>query len=289
MVESLNPFQLRQIMETPARTPTLKEKIYQVIFEADTFWGKTFDVFLLIFILVSVLLVMLETVPGLNIRYAAFFEAAEWIFLTLFSIEYLLRIYSSPKPQAYIFSFYGIVDLLAILPTYIGLILAGSQYLITIRAIRLLRVFRILKLGNYQNQSQVLATALKASRHKITVFLIAVVIIICIVGTLMYIIEKEQNSGFSSIPISMYWAVVTVTTVGYGDIAPATELGKFLSAILMILGYGILAVPTGIVSVELAQASQKMGGTIHAPDCPISTADAHDEDARYCKYCGVKL
>ena len=268
---------------------SLKERIYVIIFEADTPAGKTFDVFLLLFILGSVAFVMLETVEPYGSKYAVFFEIAEWVFTVVFSLEYLLRIYSAKNRLRYILSFYGMIDLLAILPSLIGLLIPKANYMITIRAFRLLRVFRILKLGNYLVESQILITALKASRHKITVFLGTVIILIVIIGSAMYVVENPVNEKYSSIPQSMYWAVVTVTTVGFGDIVPITPLGQFLSSILMIIGYGILAVPTGIVSVELAQATQNSQTTIHPSDCPVCTPEDHDIDAVYCKFCGAKV
>ena len=270
-----------------AVVPHLREKLYEIIFEADTPAGKAFDVVLLILILLSVLTVMLETVKSVEAQYAPFLFWAEWIITILFTIEYMLRIYSAKDRRGYLISFYGIVDFLSILPSFLSLLFAGTHYLITIRALRLLRIFRILKLGNYLIESQVLLAALRASRHKITVFLTAVLILICIVGSAMYLVEGDMNNGFSSIPMSMYWAVVTVTTVGYGDISPVTPVGKFLSAILMIVGYGVLAVPTGIVSVELAQASKEHN---YSPkDCPHCTPDDHDMDAIFCKFCGTKI
>ncbi len=265
-----------------------KSLLYEVIFEADTRAGKNFDVILLILILLSLIVVMLETVPSVQDRYANKLYIAEWVITGLFIVEYLVRIYCSPNRSKYLFSFYGWVDLFSILPTFIGLLFTGTQYLITIRALRLLRVFRILKLSTYLIESQVLVSALKSSRHKITVFLATVLIIISIVGSAMYLIEGGQDSSFNSIPISIYWAIVTVTTVGYGDITPTTPLGQFISAILMILGYAILAVPTGIVSVELAYATQQQK-YMTPKECPHCNPSDHDIDAAYCKFCGSKI
>ncbi|MEM9721558.1 MAG: ion transporter [Bacteroidota bacterium] len=265
----------------------LREKLYEIIFEADTPAGKGFDVILLILILLSVLIVMLETVSTIEENYMQLLLWAEWAITIFFTLEYILRIYSARNRVSYIFSFYGIVDLLSILPAYISLAFKGTHYLLTIRALRLLRVFRILKLGTYLIESQVLWAALRASRIKITVFLTTVLIIVCIMGSTMYLIEGEANENFASIPISMYWAIVTVTTVGYGDIAPVTPIGQFIAAILMILGYGVLAVPTGIVSVELAHASKEHPYT--PTDCPHCTPDDHDIDAVFCKFCGTKI
>jgi len=270
------------------RQNPLRSKFYHIIFEADTQAGRNFDIWLLILILMSTLVVMLDSVAIYRQQYPDILSLSEWIFTILFTIEYGVRIYSHPNRWKYISSFYGIVDIMSILPTYLSVFFTGTHYLVTIRALRLLRIFRILKMGKFLVESQVLITALKASRFKITVFLGTVVIVICIIGSAMYLIEGDKNSGFTNIPISMYWAVVTVTTVGYGDIAPVTSLGKFLSAILMILGYGILAVPTGIVSVELAQASRDQNLGIPR-SCSRCKPEDHDKDAAYCKYCGVEF
>ncbi|MEM9983960.1 MAG: ion transporter, partial [Bacteroidota bacterium] len=205
------------------------------------------------------------------------------------TLEYLLRIFSVRRPWGYILSFFGIVDLLSILPTFLSLFISGSQYLITIRALRLLRIFRIFKLGNYLTQSEILLSALRASRIKIVVFLGAVLASVIIIGSLMYLVEGGAGSGFNSIPESIYWAIVTITTVGYGDIAPVTPLGKFLSSILMILGYGIIAVPTGIVSVELAQAESQAKAKANTRTCENCARTGHDLDAVYCKYCGEAM
>ena len=265
----------------------IREHIYEIIFEADTPAGKGFDILLLILILVSVLIIMLETVSSVAEQYTRLLFWAEWTITVLFTIEYILRIYSARNRRAYLLSFYGIVDLLSILPSFLGLAFRGTNYMVTIRALRLLRVFRILKLGTYLIESQVLLAALKASRHKITVFLSTVLIMVCIIGSIMYLIEGESNPSFSSIPRSMYWAIVTVTTVGYGDISPTTPFGQFMAAILMIVGYGVLAVPTGIVSVELAQASKEFSYT--PATCPHCSPDDHDIDAVFCKFCGTKI
>jgi voltage-gated potassium channel len=271
------------------RNVNLRQKIHEIIFEADTPAGKAFDVGLLILIGLSVLVVMLETVEFFNLRFERLFFVLEWSFTIAFTIEYFLRIYSIQRPWKYITSFYGIVDLLSILPTYIGLFLPGTHYLITIRALRLLRIFRILKLANYLTESALLSEALRASKRKITVFLVTVMMVVIIIGSMMYLIESEQDSGFTSIPKSVYWAIVTVTTVGYGDIAPVTPLGQFLSAVLMILGYGVLAVPTGIVSAELVHAKTGVEKKLNTRSCPVCSQEGHDTDAEYCKFCGGKL
>ena len=268
---------------------SFREKIHEIIFEADTPEGKAFDVVLLVFIGLSVIVVMLETVEFFNQRFERLFYFLEWSFTVAFTIEYCLRIYSIQKPWKYIASFYGIVDLLAILPSYLSLFLPGTHYLITIRALRLLRIFRILKLANYLTESAMLAQALRASKRKVTVFLVTVMMVVLIIGSMMYLIESGQDSGFTSIPKSVYWAIVTVTTVGYGDIAPVTPLGQFLSAVLMILGYGVLAVPTGIVSAELVHAQSDVSNKLNTISCPVCSKEGHDSDALFCKFCGGKL
>ena len=261
-----------------------RARLHEVIFEADTPAGRAFDIGLLFAILVSVVAVMLESVAGIRRQYGDELRAVEWALTAAFTIEYVLRLVAVDHPWRYARSFFGLVDLLAIVPTYLGLVVPEAHSLMVIRAIRLLRVFRVLKLGRFLGEAQLLATALRASRRKITVFLGGIVTVVVIVGALMYLIEGEAN-GFTSIPTSMYWAVVTMTTVGYGDIAPRTTLGQFLAALLMILGYGIIAVPTGIVTVELAQA----GRAVSRQACPACGVDGHDPDAAHCKYCGAHL
>lgn len=272
----------------PPTPNNLRGRIHAIIFEADTPLGKLFDIVLLVLILASVLAVMLETVHELDSKYHTLFLTIEWIVTILFTIEYLLRIYSVMRPSKYIFSFYGIIDLMAILPAYISLLIAGSQYLLTIRALRLLRIFRVFKLARYLVEGRVLMHALKASRPKIIVFLTTIFSLVIFIGTLMYLIEGDSDSGFTSIPRSVYWAIVTITTVGYGDIAPVTTLGQMLSAALMVLGYAIIAIPTGIVSVELAQASRELKA-VNTTSCPSCAKEGHDIDAEFCKFCGANL
>ncbi|HPE57482.1 MAG TPA: ion transporter [Bacteroidales bacterium] len=262
-----------------------RRKLHDIIFEAETPAGKAFDVALLLLIVLSVLAVLIDSVPGIHIKYGKILFVAEWIFTILFSIEYILRIYTTFRPGKYIFSFYGIIDLLAILPSYLSLVFTGSHYLLVIRMLRLLRVFRVLKLARYVGASHVLAIAMKNSRHKIVVFLEVVVTMVVIMGSLMYLIEGPEN-GFKSIPLSIYWAIVTLTTVGYGDIAPQTIMGQALASVIMIIGYAIIAVPTGIISVEMARAKDTPLSTQICPDCHF---EYHDEDAVYCKKCGSKL
>jgi voltage-gated potassium channel len=260
-------------------------KLHEVIFEADTPAGKWFDVLLILSILVSVVMVMLDSVSTIQKTYGPFLLAGEWFFTILFTIEYVLRLLSVGRPLAYATSFFGVVDLLAILPTYLSIIIPGAQYLLVIRILRVLRIFRILKLVQYLGEARLLTQALRASRRKITVFLFVVLTMVTIFGSLIYLIEDPKD-GYTSIPKSIYWSIVTLTTVGYGDISPKTNLGQLLSALIMIIGYGIIAVPTGIVTVELAQAFKKKISTQACPEC---SAEGHDPDAKFCKYCGSKL
>ncbi len=263
---------------------SLRKKLYVIIFGTDTPAGKAFDVVLLIAILISVLAVMLESVPSLNESYGAIFKYLEWFLTIIFTIEYLTRVYVTDARHKYIFSFYGLIDLLSLLPTYLSLIFAGTQYLLIIRALRLLRVFRILKLGRFVGEGEQLGRALKASRHKITVFMGTVLMLVIILGTIMYLVEGKEH-GFTSIPLSIYWAIVTLTTVGYGDIAPETVLGQSIASFVMILGYAIIAVPTGIVTVELQKDKKKQ----EEKACGTCKSKGHDSDAVYCKFCGEKL
>ncbi len=263
-----------------------KDKLYEIVFEADTPKGKAFDVLLLFAILMSILVVMLESVQGINQEYADTLYFIEWIITGFFTIEYFLRIWIVKKPAAYIFSFYGIIDFLSVIPSYLGLIFGGMSGFIVIRALRLLRIFRILKLSRYVSASKTIITALRASRAKISVFLYSVLMLVIIIGTIMYFVEGEEN-GFTSIPRSVYWAIVTLTTVGYGDIAPVTPLGQFIASFVMILGYGIIAVPTGIVTTEMALASRKE--KIITQVCPNCLHEDHDAQAVYCNRCGGLL
>ena len=270
-----------------ARPPSggWRGRLHEVIFEADTRAGRAFDIGLIGLILLSVLAVMLESIGGVRRRYGAQLYAAEWAFTILFTVEYALRLLSVRRPLRYASSFFGVVDLLAIVPTYLSLLVPGSHYLLIIRILRLLRVFRVLKLAEHLTEADVLMRALRASRRKISVFLLTVLTLVVIIGTLLYVIEGEAN-GFTSIPVGIYWAVVTLTTVGYGDISPKTPVGQTLAALVMIIGYGIIAVPTGIVTVEIAQAVRKPVSTQACPDC---SSQGHDVDAVHCKYCGAKL
>lgn len=264
--------------------PRWRARLHEIIFESDTAAGRAFDAALLVAILLSVAAVLLESVADIRREYGPVLRVVEWTLTVAFTIEYGLRLIAVDRPLRYATSFFGVVDLLSIVPTYLAVAVPETQSLMVIRAIRLLRVFRILKAAQFLSEAQVLTTALRASRRKITVFLGGIVTVILIAGALMYVIEGEEH-GFSSIPRSMYWAVVTVTTVGYGDIAPRTPLGQLVASLLMILGYAIIAVPTGIVSVELANASRP----VSRQACPACGAEGHDFDASHCKYCGEHL
>ena len=265
-----------------------RKKLHDIIFEADTPAGKWFDILLMIAILLSVLVVMLDSVDSLNARYGKIFYYTEWVLTILFTIEYILRIIAVKKPSSYIFSFYGIIDFLAILPTYLSLFISGSHYLIVIRILRLLRVFRVLKLMRYVGAANNLRTALKQSQGRIIVFFEVVLVLVVIIGSMMYLIEGPEN-GFTSIPKAIYWAIVTVTTVGYGDIAPQTVLGQTLASLLMITGYAIIAVPTGIITVEMGKVEKTKKVESNTQVCRNCGYDQHDDDAKYCKICGEKL
>lgn len=268
----------------------VRDRIHEIIFEADTPVGKFFDITLLVFIVLSVIVVMLESSDDWSPEVKSFFVIMEWVFTVMFTAEYLLRLWVTIRPLKYALSFYGIVDLLAILPTYLSLIISGSQYIAVIRSLRLLRVFRIFKLGKYLSEGDQLRRALVASRNKITVFLFVVTILVVLIGSLMYLIEGVGgNEGFSSIPRSVYWAIVTLTTVGYGDITPTTGVGQFLSAMVMIIGYAIIAVPTGIVTNEIINGTTKPSKKNNTQVCRFCTKEGHDDDAVYCKYCGGRL
>ena len=268
-------------MEFPQK---VRRRLGDIIFEHEKPPDKLFDIVILVLIVLSIVLVMLESVPWIRESYGGTLRVAEWVFTILFTLEYMLRIYTARKRLRYVTSFFGVVDLLAILPGYLSLFLFGSQYLIVVRSLRLLRIFRILKLARFLGEASVLRRALSASTPKITVFLGTVVTIVMIIGALMYVVEGAEN-GFTSIPKSIYWAIVTLTTVGYGDISPQTPLGQTLSAFVMIIGYGIIAVPTGIVTSELSRADRE-SETLICPECGHTK---HDEDASHCKYCGTKL
>lgn len=262
-----------------------RHRLHEIIFEADTPAGKAFDLALLGAIMASVAAVVLESVPAYREAHGPLLRQIEWFFTLLFTFEYILRLISVDRPGRYAKSFFGLVDLLSIVPTYLSLLVAGTQSLIVIRALRLLRVFRVLKLAHFVGESQLLQAAIRASTRKIIVFLGTVLTLVLIIGAAMYLIEGEEN-GFTSIPLAIYWAIVTLTTVGYGDIAPQTVLGKLFASSVMIIGYAIIAVPTGIVTVELANASRPKVST---QSCQRCCAEGHDSDAKFCKHCGTKL
>jgi voltage-gated potassium channel len=262
-----------------------RERLLEIIFEADTPAGKAFDLALLVLIIASVVVVALESVEGIRARFGGLLLAIEWALTVLFTVEYGLRLACVERPAAYARSFFGIVDLLAVLPTYLSLVIPGAQSLIVIRVLRLLRVFRVLKLVRFLSEERALVTALHASRRKIVVFVMGVLSVCLIAGTVMYLVEGRA-SGFTSIPRGVYWAVVTLTTVGYGDIAPQTVVGQMLAVLLMIAGYGVIAVPTGIVGVEVARATLR---EVTTQSCPHCLLEGHDADARFCKACGGSL
>ena len=264
----------------------LKHRLHEIIYEADTLTGKVFDICLLVFILSSVVLVAIESVEGIDQKYHEQLDIAEWVITITFTIEYFLRIICINKPAKYIFSAYGIIDLISTLPKYISLFFVGTQSLLALRALRLLRVFRILKLTHFVGESNSLVKALARSKTKILVFMFSVVVLCIIFGTIMYMIEDDE-SGFSSIPRSIYWCIVTLTTVGYGDIAPTSPLGQFIASIIMVLGYGIIAVPTGIVSAEFTSQAFNIDQNTQA--CPHCMTTQHKDEAIYCHQCGEIL
>ena len=265
--------------------PAWRIRLHEIIFEADDPQAKSFDITLIILILVSVLTVLLESVGSVRARHGTFLRAAEWGFTIVFTIEYILRLLTVKSPMRYARSFFGVIDLLAIIPTYISWLVPGTQYLLVIRMLRVLRVFRVLKLAHFLSEAAALTEALRSSRRKITVFLFGVLTLVVILGSFMYLIEGEEH-GFTSIPRSIYWAIVTLTTVGYGDISPETPFGQFIASLVMILGYAILAVPTGIVSVELARVENT---NLSTRSCISCSQIGHAKDARFCKHCGASL
>lgn len=273
-------------LRPPASASALRRRTYEVIFEHDTPAGRAFDVALIGAILMSVAVVMLESVASVRQRHGELLRILEWTFTVAFTAEYLLRLWCVRRAPRYAASFFGAVDLLAVLPTWLSVVVPGSQALATVRVLRVVRVFRILKLAQYVGEARVLATALRAARYKIVVFLITVLSIVVVVGSLMYLIEGPEH-GFTSIPLGVYWAVVTLTTVGFGDVTPTTPLGQGLATAVMILGYAIIAVPTGIVTAEIAWAGRE--GRAPAPGCPGCGRSGHDSDALHCKWCGAAL
>ena len=274
-------------MKPKAQLSGFRLKLYEIIFEADTTAGKAFDIALLICIISSVSIITLESVPLVQQRYGPELRMIEWGFTAIFTFEYLARLWVVPHRRKYATSFFGVIDLLSILPAYLAFFLGGTQSLMVIRSLRLLRIFRIFKLSRYVGEGQYLGRALKASQHKIIVFLLTVFTSVIIFGTLMFLIEGPEH-GFTSIPTSIYWAIVTMTTVGYGDIAPQTGIGQAMASLIMIMGYGIIAVPTGIVSAEMVQMKSNEK-KITTQVCPHCVREGHDSDATFCKFCGGKL
>ena len=264
-------------------TTSWRARLHEIIFEADTPAGKAFDILLILGISGSVVAVMLESVSSIRAAHGPLLQTLEWIFTILFSIEYILRLVCVRKPWRYAKSFFGVIDLLAVIPTYLDLILPGTRFLFVIRILRLLRIFRVFKLVTYVGEAETLLRAMRASQRKIFVFLFAVIMMAVIIGSSMYVIEGESN-GFTSIPRSIYWAIVTLTTVGYGDIAPHTGAGQALAAVLMIIGYSIIAVPTGIVSAEMVHSHP-----VSTQVCPHCSSEGHDVGARFCKHCGRSM
>ncbi len=270
----------------PEKQKPWKKKVYEIIFESDTFYGKLFDEILLVMIIISIAVVMLESIADIRAVYGTNLNRAEWFFTLAFSVEYILRIITSPKPKDYIFSFLGVVDFLAIIPTYIAVVLPEAQPFIVIRGIRLLRIYRILKLYRFIRAGHLLLLALRNSMRKILIFMMFILILVIMLGSIMYVVEDADN-GFFSIPLSIYWAVITLTTVGYGDIVPVTALGKFIATFIMLLGYSIIAIPTGIVSVEI---SRSIGDRYHKRKfCRYCDEPFHEPEANFCKTCGARI
>jgi voltage-gated potassium channel len=265
-----------------------RSRLFTVIFEHDTPAGKTFDVVVLILIFASLVLVMVQSIPSINALYNKEFIVAEWVITGLFTIEYLLRLAAVKHPGKYAKSFYGIIDILSIIPTYLSVILPHSQYLLVIRSLRLMRVFRIFKLTQFVKEGRTIVLALKASLRRIMVFLIFVMLLSIVLGSVVYVVESPYNPTFNTIPQSIYWCIVTITTVGYGDISPITPLGKFVASLIMLLGYAVIAVPTGIVTVELTRTSRE-AEKVSGQTCPACSASGHDPDAKFCKFCGSPL
>jgi voltage-gated potassium channel len=275
--------------KTPAKEKGLRPwqaRLHEVIYESETKAGRTFDIILLICILASIIVVMLDSVQTLKARFGRVFYVLEWFFTIVFTIEYILRLICIKRPQKYVFSVLGVIDLLAIIPSYLSIVISGAQSLLVLRALRLLRIFRIFRLVHFLSEMQFLSHAVKNSLRKISIFILVVLTTVVILGSIIYLVEGEEH-GFTSIPQSVYWAIVTITTVGYGDIAPATPLGQLIASFIMLLGYGIIAVPTGIITTEMAIAARSKRQSNEA--CPSCAREGHDEDAKFCKFCGHQL
>jgi voltage-gated potassium channel len=283
-LSTFKPTNLRILTE--AKTKSWQLRLHEIIYESDTAAGKFFDVTLLILILSSIVVVLLDSIPAWHQSYGKLFETMEWGFTIIFTIEYILRLICIKKPLRYVFSFLGLVDLLAIIPGYLSLLVPGTRSLLVLRALRLLRIFRIFKLSHFVSEMQFLAIAIKGSLRKISIFMIVVLTLVVIMGSVMYLVEGGIN-GFTSIPQCIYWAIVTITTVGYGDISPVTPGGKFVASIIMLMGYAIIAVPTGIITTEMALAMMKKKQDRQS--CQACGREGHDSNARYCKFCGEKL
>lgn len=277
-----------EMKKTKSKYDIFRERIKIILYGTDTFLGRMFDLVLLGLILLSVILIMMETVQGINQKYHAQLIICEWIITVFFTIEYVLRIISIQKPIRYVFSFYGIIDLMAVLPMYLSIFFPGASVLSIIRALRFFRLFKILHIPQISHQSIQLREAIEASKEKILVFIYFVLISTIIIGSVMYLVEGKE-SGFTSIPMSIYWTIVTLTTVGYGDISPQTPLGQFIAAFVMILGYGIIAVPTGIVTAEFAKSSLKNSVVSSKKTCKKCNSQVHFDHAQYCFECGTKL
>ena len=263
-----------------------RSRLQEIIFESNTTAGKAFDICLLISILASMAVVMLDSVSSFHLRYAKIFFILEWAFTILFTIEYILRLISVKRPLLYVFSFLGLVDLLAIIPMYLSIFLVGAQSLLVLRALRFIRIFRIFKLTHFLSEMSFLGAALRSGAKKISIFMLVVLAIVMILGSIMYLVESDEN-GFTSIPESIYWAIVTITTVGYGDMTPVTATGKFIASVIMLLGYSIIAVPTGILTTEIALMSRETKRVHEA--CPGCGKEGHEDNAVFCKFCGEKL
>lgn len=271
----------------PSKTrKSWRSQLHETIYESHTVAGKTFDIALLVLIIASIVVVMLDSIDSFHEKYGQLFYLMEWVFTGLFTIEYILRLISIKKPWMYVFSFLGLIDLLAIIPSYLSIFFIGAQSLLVLRALRLLRVFRIFKLTHFLTEMEFLKMALASSLKKISIFMLVVLSLVIILGSIMYLVERGEN-GFNSIPDSIYWAIVTITTVGYGDIAPVTAGGKFIASIMMFIGYGIIAVPTGIITTEMAIAARRRKRGQET--CPGCGREGHDQDAVFCKYCGTLL
>ena len=275
----------KNLLKSSTNHSLIKNKIHIIIEGTDTPIGKLFDVLILVAIITSVLVVMLDSVLFLRLQYGRLFFVAEWFFTILFTIEYALRLYSAPNRRRYVTSFYGAVDLLALLPTYLSLFFAGTHYLLVVRILRILRIFRVFRLKSYMQQAGFLAAAFKTSQHKITVFFLSLLLLVTIFGSVLYVVEGPEN-GFTSIPLSIYWAVVTLTTVGYGDISPKTPLGQAIASMVMITGYAIIAVPTGIFTAELTRTMRPQLQPISCPNCGKF---GHATNAKFCDRCGHDL